>query len=477
MELSLFDRRKGLARWAGSAVLIAVLLAGCAVSDERVEEHRSPIIGGTTVSVGQYPTVVAILNNSLCTGTLVAPDLVLTAAHCVTPSVLGYSSQSQVTAATSVIVDTTNVYGTSGREISASETIPNPYFDIDNLGDNDIGLVRLSQSVTDRTPSVINRLHNDAMPGLTTTLIGYGLTDPYDDNSAGRLYVLANKSSIACTSDLGSDANLLCYTQSDGTGSCSGDSGGPSFATIGGAQKVVGVTSFGDRYCQQYGAYTRTDAELSFLDQNAPELKCVSDGACVAECGSGGLPADPDCADCVSDGVCEDGCGSGGLPADPDCPTCVSDGVCVAECGTGGWPVDPDCPSCVENEDCGDPSLRCVDGSCVGIPPDAGDLGDTCDGNADCASGICADGPDGKRCIEYCDPSASSCPSGFDCLPAGTTGACWPGASLFGDDSMVTGGCSAGERGSSSSGLLLIGLFAVLALRRRSHDRGRSARS
>ncbi len=483
-------------------LLLALLTTGCVTTDDNVDLVQTPILGGTPASVGQYPTVVAILNNGLCTGTLIGPDLVLTAAHCISPAVLGYYNQAQVTADTNVIVDTTNAYGSSGRVISASDTIPHPSFSLNSLGDNDIGLIRLAQSVTDRTPTVLNRSHSDAPAGISTALVGYGLTNPSNQNSAGYLYALTNKLSMVCNSYLGSDSLLLCYDQSDGRGSCSGDSGGPAFASIGGSQKVVGITSFGDQYCQEYGAYTRVDAELAFIDANAPELTCVSDGTCVADCGSGGLPSDPDCAgiDCSANGVCVAECGSGGFPVDPDCATtdCSANGVCVAECGSDGLPEDPDCSTetdCSANgvcvAECGsgglpeDPDCAGIDctanGVCVAecgsgsLPQDPdctetpGGIGSICDDNEDCISGLCGEGPGGKLCSELCDPAASDCPDGFECLVAGDSGACWPSSGDEDDpNSNMIGGCAVSSSSSSGVGALpLFMLCLMLAVTRR----------
>src|ERR1043166_3301059 len=68
-----------------------------------IEEPPTEIIGGTADTVGQFPTVVVLeIGNSLCSGTIIDKDWVVTAAHCMDPSVLGLSSQAAVTSATRV---------------------------------------------------------------------------------------------------------------------------------------------------------------------------------------------------------------------------------------------------------------------------------------------------------------------------------------------------------------------------------------
>src|SRR5690348_10331128 len=87
----------------------------------------NPIIGGTPATTGEFPTVVAIeVGQGLCTGTLLTKDWVLTAAHCVTPSVVGVGTQQELTASVRVHFNTLNVLQDPGMVVRASDTIPDP---------------------------------------------------------------------------------------------------------------------------------------------------------------------------------------------------------------------------------------------------------------------------------------------------------------------------------------------------------------
>ncbi|RMH44006.1 MAG: hypothetical protein D6689_03655 [Deltaproteobacteria bacterium] len=119
--------------------------------------------------------------------------------------------------------------------------------------------------------------------------------------------------------------------------------------------------------------------------------------------------------------------------------------------------------SCRGDSDCG-PGQMCDGGACVDRPPGEGELGDPCEGNADCRSGMCARSGDEQRCTAACDPTvADACPAGFDCLSAGTGGACWPAG---GDG--TGGGCAVRSGGTSAPATwALIAAVGALAVRRR----------
>ncbi len=316
----------------------------------------APILGGTPTTVGEYPTVVAIeVGQGLCTGTLITQDWVLTAAHCVTPSVVGVSTQAELTASVKVHFGTVDIHTSPGTVVTASDTIPDPMFNINALGSHDSGLIKLSSPVTTMTPVPVNFDPANAPVGVQVTMVGFGATAVGGGGSVGIEYVV-QQTSIACTADEGSDANLLCFSQVSGKGKCEGDSGGPSFAMIAGKLVEVGITSFGDQNCSQFGADTRVDAEKAFLLQHVPELECNSDSDCsmghecflhtciVTPFSPSGLGST-----CTSNTDCDSGqcaSGAGGMKCSMVCSTtdmtsCPSGFTCESASGGEGacWPT------------------------------------------------------------------------------------------------------------------------------------------
>lgn len=257
-----------------------------------------PIIDGVPDTNPAHKAVVALTRgswpDSFCSGTLIAPDVVLTAAHCldnISPTLLEVFFGDDV--------------DQPGERRDAVEVAHHPLWDTENLAHGyDLGLVRLaSPAPTDATPIP----HLPAGLGLTQTdestaleFVGFGRTE--NDTSGVKLTAMAALGRIcdgpdACPwSGTAVAPGAFGYPMDDG-GPCKGDSGGPAFLWRNGQEYVAGVTSYGDEFCEYYGVSTRPDSHAAWIeafiagvheDCSAPGDE---DADTLADC------ADPDCDD------------------------------------------------------------------------------------------------------------------------------------------------------------------------------------
>lgn len=194
----------------------------------------------------------------------------------------------------------------------------------------------------------------------------------------------------------------------------------------------------------------RTDEELALGDECSASGECAS-GHCAAigeatlrchsPCGDGqnGCFAGEVCfANDNSCGACV-GAEFVAPPRDQGEP-CESDeecdgGTCMDDAG-----VRFCSDACAMVGDC-DEGFHCRDNQC--IPGVAEGVGGGCLANQDCADGFCATQGESSWCSTFCE-SIEDCPLGFSCTAAGDQNICTPANGLVGDSCEMNEGCISG---------------------------------
>lgn len=292
-------------------VLTLTALASCAPkSNDTARVINSSIMNGSVVKEGESisSSIVGIFNskfNAICTGSLIAPNVVLTAAHCAPDrasdlKIIFSNDIDYVLNSREPDIQAEFVLSATDFKVSKTWDPNNETVEIDT---GDIALIKFRGTIPAGFKPATMLLDDSKLKrGDMITVAGFGVdtvtTTPIDPKKVKDIDEAIAYGEIICDENQQGKKFNCMKVESTGegllrvteapiasiqetefrldekkAGTCNGDSGGPAYVKVNGQLFLLGVTSRGSELCNDTGVYTNAVFYKTWINDTMKILK------------------------------------------------------------------------------------------------------------------------------------------------------------------------------------------------------------
>lgn len=255
-------------------IALAIALAACDAAGPALDERARPLAGGEVTAA--HPAVVGLVSDDhvVCSGVVIAPSIVLSAAHCPRPAAIAFVRDG--------VEETVAVEGWTVHPEHVTQSLA-----------ADLAFARTATPLPIAPlPVALGAALSECHVGRAVVMVGRGHTGP---GGLGSHAARAGTGTVVAL-----DAERVTVDGGD-VSLCAGDSGGALLVDDGAGWIAIGVAALGSADCRGVSIFTRTDRWMTDMDARglgavapavpAAEVACASveEGGCDAGGGGAGV--------------------------------------------------------------------------------------------------------------------------------------------------------------------------------------------